>query len=365
MACSVALDMPHAPHPLVIRFGNLGDTVLLQPLLHKLRQRYGEPCDLLATGTWPAELYAGQPEVAEVLALRAPRRPLLLSRERWRAIGWLRERREAPVYVCEPCPHALLRIRRMLALAGVPAAQRTYLADLPIREHEHWVDHLLRFGDCTPSVFRGRCDALTVDPGAAPQLQVDAAARSDCERWLHAHGLHGRPLVLLQPAGKHTKRWSGLRAIRNDDKAWPVQCWAALAWTILETLPSARVLLCGSPQEAGYLDGIRAIAASEAVLSLADELPLARLKALLGCAHSMISVDTGPAHLAAAEGCPLVVMSGGASPAQRAPRAAPGGVVRVLGGAPHGKRVDALSVEQVAGAWRGLPPRQARWRAVA
>jgi ADP-heptose:LPS heptosyltransferase len=357
--------MPNASRPLVIRFGRLGDTVLLQPLLHKLQQRYGERCDLLAVGAWPAEVYAGQPEVAEVLALRAPRRPLLLSRERWRAIGWLRERRDAPAYVCEPCPHALMRIQRMLGLAGMPAAQRTYLVDLPIREHEHGVDHLLRFGDCTPSAFRGRCDALLVDPGAAPQLQVDAAARSDCERWLHARGLHGRPLVLLQPANRHTLRWNGVRAIEDDDRAWPLQCWAALAWTVLETLPSARVLLCGSPQEADYLEGIRAIAANEAVVSLAGELPLARLKALLGCAHSMVSVDTGPAHLAAAVACPLVVMFGGASPAYRAPRAAPGGVVTVLGGAPHGKRVDALSVEQVANAWRGLPLRQAHRRAVA
>ncbi|MEW9571928.1 glycosyltransferase family 9 protein [Rhodanobacter sp. Si-c] len=357
--------MSSSPHPLVIRFGRFGDTVLLQPLLHKLQQRYGAPCDLLAVGAWPMELYADQPEVAEVFALQAPRRPLLVSRERWRAIAWLRERRDAPVYVCEPRLRTLLRIQRSLMLAGVPAAHRAYLVDLPLQEREHWVDHLLRFGDCTPSAFHGRCDALAVDPGAAPQLTVDAAARVECERWLHARGLHGRPLVLLQPANKRTLRWNGVRAIADDDKAWPLQHWAALAWTILETLPSARVLLCGCPREAGYLEGIRAIAASESVVSVADELSPARLKALLACAHSMVSVDTGPAHLAAAVGCPLVVMFGGASPAHWAPRAAPGGVVTVLGGLPRGTRVEALSVEQVADAWRSLPPRHARWRAVA
>ena len=358
------MDMHASPRPVVIRFGRLGDAVLLQPLLHKLQQRYGAPCDLLAIGAWSAELYADQPEVAEVSALRAPRRPLLLSRERWRAIDWLRQRRNAPVYVCEPQPRVLPQIQRMLGLAGVPAAHRAYLADTPLREREHWVDHLLRFGDCTPPAFHGRCDALAVDPGAAPQLRVDAAARTDCGRWLHARDLHGRPLVLLQPASRRTLRWNGVRAVADDDKAWPLQRWAALAWTILETLPSARVLLCGSPQEADYLEGIRAIAASEAVVSVADELPLVRLKALLACAHSMVSVDTGPAHVAAALACPLVVMFGGVSPAHCAPRAAPGGVVTVLGGPPHGTRVDALSVEQVADAWRSLPPlRHARWQA--
>ena len=38
------------------------------------------------------------------------------------------------------------------------------------------------------------------------------------------------------------------------------------------------------------------------------ELPLPRLLALQERAHSMISVNTGPAHSAAAMGCPLVVM---------------------------------------------------------
>ena len=357
--------MPTSSRPLVICFGCLGDAVLLQPLLHKLSQRHDQPCDLLATGSWSAELYAEQAEVAEVCALQAPRRPLLLSRERWRAIGWLRERRDAPVYVCEPRPRELLRIRRMLRLAGVPAAQCAWLVDLPLREREHWVDHLLRFGDCTPAAFHGRCDALAVDPGAAPQLQADAAARFDCERWLRTRGLHGHPLVLLQPANRCTMRWIGVRVSADDDKSWPLQHWAALAWSIIETLPSARVLLCGSPQEAEYLEGIRAVADSEAVLSLADDLPLSRLKALLGRAHSMVSVDTGPAHLAAALGCPLTVLFGGASPAHWAPRAIPGGVVTVLGGPEHGTRVDALGVEQVADAWRSLPSRQARWRAVA
>jgi heptosyltransferase-2/heptosyltransferase-3 len=352
---------PH--HPLVICSGRLDDAVMLQPLLHKLQQRYGASCDLLVLGAWSSDLYADQPEVADAFALRAPRRPLPLSHERWRAIGWLRGQRHAPVYVCEPQSRALPQIRRLLGLAGVPAAQRAYLAELPLREDEHRVDRLLRFGDDTPPAFRDRCDALAVDYGAAPQLRASAAARFDCERWLHAHGLRGHPLVLLQPAGERAWRWSGMRAAGRDDGTWPLQHWAALAWTILETLPSARVLLCGGPHEAACTEGIRAIAASEAVLSVAGELPLSRLKALLGCAHSMVSADTGGAHLAAALGCPLVAMSGDAASVPWAPRAVPGGAVTVLGGSPRVSPAAGPAVEQVAAAWRGLPLRHARWHA--
>lgn len=353
--------MTHCAHPLVIRFGRLGDSVLLQPLLQQLHRRYGQPCDLLAIGDWPLALYAGRPEVGRIVALQSPRRLLLLSPERLRAIGWLRQRRAAPVYVCEPQPRALLRIEHMLDLAGVPAAHRAYFTDLPLREGEHWVDHLLRFGDVLPPAFRDCVpaprEATTGLP--APRLQATAEARDDGRRWLHARRLDGRPLVLLQPANKRSLRWNGVRALDDDDKAWPVQHWAALAWAIGEALPEARVLLCGSPREAAYLEGIRALAASDAVTVAADDLPLSRLMALLECAHSMVSVDTGPAHLAAALGCPLVVLFGGAAPTHWAPRPVPGGVVRVLGGATRDARVAALGVEQVAAAWRSLVPRRA------
>lgn len=353
--------MAQCTRPLVIRFGRLGDSVLLQPLLQRLQQRYGQPCDLLAIGGWPAALYAHRSEVGEIVALESPRRLLLLSPERLRAVLWLRQRREAPVYVCEPQPRALLRIEHMLDLAGIPMANRAYFTDLALREGEHWVDHLLRFAEVVPPAFRG--NALTPKVTAtglpAPRLQATAQAREDCERWLSSRGWDGRPLVLLQPANKRSMRWNGVRALADDDKAWPVQHWAALAWAISEAMPEARVLLCGSPREADYLEDIRTVAASESVAVAADDLPLPRLMALLEGAHSMVSVDTGPAHMAAALGCPLLVMFGGASPTHWAPRPVPGGVVQVLGGATREARVASLSVEQVVAAWRELASRGA------
>jgi heptosyltransferase-2/heptosyltransferase-3 len=45
---------------------------------------------------------------------------------------------------------------------------------------------------------------------------------------------------------------------------------------------------------------------SPRVKAVADQLPLRRLFALLTRAHSMIRVDTGPAHAAAALGCAIV-----------------------------------------------------------
>ncbi|GAA0708031.1 glycosyltransferase family 9 protein [Dokdonella soli] len=342
---------------MVVRFGRLGDTVLLQPLLHHLHRRYGLPCTLLARGTWPVPLYAGHADVARVIQLRDGHRPLALSPERWRAIVSLRRLRDAPVYVCEPEPRALLKIRRMLALAGIRRENCVFLSEMETREGEHWVDRLLRFGARTPDAFRDSRDhAGTEVVSAAPVLQVDDADRADCAAWLHASGLAGAPLVLLQPANKGTVRWNGVRGA-EDDRWWPVDRWAQLARAIRTALPASRVLLCGAPHEAAWLHDIRKAAAEAGIEVVADALPLRRLMALLEIAHSMISVDTGPAHVAAALGCPLVVLFGSASPEQWRPRSATGSDVHEVGGPARGGRVDALDVDDVLAAWRTLHAR--------
>jgi heptosyltransferase-2/heptosyltransferase-3 len=52
-------------------------------------------------------------------------------------------------------------------------------------------------------------------------------------------------------------------------------------------------------------------------------LTLRRLFALLEHANSMISLDTGPAHAAAALGCPVVVLAGRADPRRNRPAGPP------------------------------------------
>jgi heptosyltransferase-2/heptosyltransferase-3 len=340
--------------PVVIRFGRLGDTILLQPLLHKLHVRYGQPCQLLALGDWSPTLYSAQPEVAGCIHLRSQYGPLWMHPQRWRAALALRRLRGSPFYICEPEFRTRTKIRPMLALAGVPPEHCTFIEHTPSLEDEHWVDWLLRFGDTTPLAFRASCTLAAFPIHAAPQLRVSAAERVDRNAWLRAQGMSGRPLVLLQPANKRTMRWNGVRAAEDDDKSWPAERWAALARAINSRQPQAQVLFCGSAAEAGYLDSLLTVVKAESPRIAAAALPLGRLKALLEIAHSMVSIDTGPAHLAAAMGCPLVVLMGSRSPQLWTPRSESGSEVRVLGGLPAVQRVDEIETAQVVGAWEAL-----------
>ncbi|PXV53135.1 heptosyltransferase-3 [Dyella jiangningensis] len=343
-------------HPVVIRFGRLGDTILLQPLLHKLRHRYGGACRLVSLGACSRVLYEGNEDVAEVRHFDSQYGSLWFNPQRLRTALSLRELRQSPFYICEPDVRTRTKVRPMLALAGIPSEQCVFIEDTPMHEGEHWVDWLMRFADETPCAFR---DALRLDRAmpCAPRLQPTTAELDEAHRWLAHRDMLGHPLVLLQPANKRTMRWNGVRKREDDDKSWPVDRWAALCVAILAEMPDARVLLCGSAAEAGYLATIGHAAAHAHVVVPREGLPLGHLRALLHIAHSMVSVDTGPAHLAAAVGCPLVVLFGNRWPSMWMPRSAAGSAVHAIGGLPDVPRVDHIALGDVTRAWRQLPPR--------
>ncbi|MET3653527.1 glycosyltransferase family 9 protein [Dyella japonica] len=343
-------------HPVVIRFGRLGDTILLQPLLHKLRQRYGGACRLVSLGECSRVLYEGSEDVAEVRHIHSQHGSLWFNPQRLRTALSLRELRESPFYICEPDVRTRTKVRPMLALAGIPSEHCVFIEDSPLQHGEHWVDWLMRFADQTPKAFHDALCHTHASP-CAPHLEPTAIELGEAHLWLARRHLQGRPLVLLQPSNKRTMRWNGVRKPADDDKSWPVERWAALCRAIVETMPEACVLLCGSAAEAGYLATIGDAAAHAQVIVPREGLPLGHLRALLHIAHSMVSVDTGPAHLAAAVGCPLVVLFGNRWPSMWTPRSASGSAVHAIGGLPHVPSVDRIELDEVVQAWRQLPSR--------
>lgn len=334
---------PPARHPIVVRYGRVGDTVLLAPLLQLLHRRYGSPCRLVASGDWPAALYRGHPDVAEVWALRRRHRPLLLSPERWRLLWRLRRSVDDPVFVAEVEPRPLAKIRQLLRLAQVAPQRCMFLTDLPRTEDEHWIDRLLRLGATAPDAF----PAPALQAEGRPQLLPTPAEIADAQAWLRTRGWSARPLILLQPGNRRTMRWQHWSNAGEDDKAWPDAHWIALADALSQHWPQAQLLLCGASAERHYLQRLHQGMTTPRVAVAADELPLRRLLALSTLAAGMISIDTGAAHVAAAGNCPLVVLFGAASPATWLPRSAHGAPVFALGGPGHGGRVSAIPLDSV------------------
>jgi heptosyltransferase III len=168
--------------------------------------------------------------------------------------------------------------------------------------------------------------------------------------------------VLVQPGHKKTHK-RGRIATATHDKHWPAERWGAAIRAVLADVPGVAVLVCGSSREAPLVQEIVDAAGSPPtgcrVVNIAAMKPtLQRLVGLTALAHSMISVDTGPAHIAGAMDCPLVVLYGSAGWGRWKPRSASGNV-QVLGprALTPGAEVMSIGVDAVLAAWRALQPR--------
>ncbi|MCH6482710.1 hypothetical protein MMG85_03870 [Pseudoxanthomonas sp. LH2527] len=347
--------MSDVARPLVVRCGALGDMVMLTTLIRLLHARYGQPVDVLTTGAWTPPLLAPMPEVGHVQLVTSRNTPYLLCPSQWKAVRWLRQRGRGPVYVCDT-DAPTLRLLDRGKLHPDDIVQRRNDDDEDNGVTRLWPDRWLRIGMRDP---RHPYSTMQVDPSIYrfPSLRVTDPDRRDLAQWRVQHGLEGT-CVLFQPGNKRTHK-RGNVATASHPKYWPPAAWAEVANAIWQRLPQARIVLCGSPAEHGVLDEITAATGHDVrMYNAARELPVPRLLALLEQAHSLMSVDTGPAHAAAALGCPLVVMFGAASPAKWRPIGP--GAITVLGGERgDASRVRDVPAGDVIAAWSVLPVRTA------
>lgn len=348
--------------PIVFFFCRLGDMVMLTALLEELHRRYQLPSHVVGAGSWNGAVFEAHPHVAQVWSF-GRHMPFVLNRS-WRQVRQaLRDAAPGPIYVCEEHYRQLPRIRRMLALAGVDR-QRCLFIEPTRGQPQHLLDRLAVLATRTPAALRASDYPPSLNPLAGPKLYLSASERALRDAWLQARGWAERPLVLIQP-GNHrsmSRRRGRWRRTGADDKAWPLERWAALLQRMQARLPRAVLVLRGAYEELPLLQQIRAAAALDAVAIAGHELR--EFFALCEVAHSMVSVDTGPAHVAAAFGLPLVVLYGVHSPLHWLPRSPGGSAVLGVGGPPAYSRVDQIVLETVFDAWCSLlsagPARQRR-----
>jgi ADP-heptose:LPS heptosyltransferase len=324
--------------------------VMLTAMLNFLHQRYRRACLVIGADTWNSAVFEGNPDVEKFWSV-GRHFPFPLRLEWPRLVRALRESHPGPIYVCEHHYRQLPRIRRLLAFSGVDPARCVFIAEKPGTVH-HSVDRFVHFAKQTPAALRASDYPLpTANAAWAPRLRVFDSDRLELAEWLRSNGWTGRQLILVQPGNHRSmsrkrRRWERRR---TDDKAWPMERWAALLHKVHERMPDALIMLRGSDKETSMLERIRKAAGRDSVVVVG--IGLRRLFALCEAAHSMISVDTGPAHAAAALGLPLVVMYGAEEQRCWLPRSLSGSPVLGVGGPPQSVRADQIPMEAVFDTW--------------
>lgn len=283
------------------------------PALAELRALAPHASIDLVAGSWNAAVAQAIPSVNRVEALDASWLArgqggrgfpaLLLQARRWRA----RQYDLAINFEPDIRSNLLLAASGAARLAGFFSAGGGPLLDvaLPYDTRVHTADNAVAL---VRAALGRRSD---VAPGAA--LAIPESARAEAAGLLD--GRH-EPIVAVHA--------SGGRAI----KQWPERRFADVARAIIERREGT-IVLTGSAADRAHVDAVASLLPSGRVIDLAGGLDLIALAAVIERATLLVTGDTGPMHLAAAVGTPVVAIFGPSDPVRYAPRGPLDRVVRI------------------------------------
>jgi ADP-heptose:LPS heptosyltransferase len=157
---------------------------------------------------------------------------------------------------------------------------------------------------------------VAVEERSLHPIPVDEAARRSAEQSLQSAGWTGVGRVI------------GVNVNAGDlslERRWPVENFVSLIETLLARHADLAVVLTGAAGEAGYVRALHARlgeAARARTLVAAGLWSLDEFIAALEHMECFITNDSGPLHIAAAQGVPLVSLWGPSRPDSWAPHAA-------------------------------------------
>jgi len=136
-------------------------------------------------------------------------------------------------------------------------------------------------------------------------LPQDPPAADSISRLLTSHSIKPDNYAVFVPGSA------------RSDKCWPIERFAALADKISSQFHLS-IVATGTASETGAVENLQTTA-NVPIVNLAGQTSLSQLIALLRTARLVVSNDTGPGHIAAALGAPLVLIFGPTNPARVAP----------------------------------------------
>jgi len=333
---------------LIIKPSSAGDIVHALPVLHGLRVRWPSARIAWLVAVPFADLLRGHPELDELI---------LFDRHRFGRIG-----RSVPVSVEFVRFLQALRARRFemvidlqglfrSAFLAMATGAGTRIGFADARELG-WVFYTHRIAPPQEEIHAAERNyrlSRLLGFGHVPMqfvLPVDPAVRSSAQRLMEQAGVPaGRAYAVLAPAA----RW--------ETKLWAPERFAAVARHLHQRYGLV-VMLVGAGRDRPIADAIGAMT-GPATVNLAGRTTLAEMVALLENASVVITNDSGPMHMAAALGRPLVAVYGPTSPIRTGPYNRPGSVVRAglpcspcyirkLSRCPHGHAcMSRITVEDV------------------
>ena len=284
---------------LAVRVDNMGDVLMTSPALAAIRATLPQVHLTLLTSPGGATLAPHLPMVDDTIAVRAP---------------WVKH---PPATPSADLAHLCATLQRRAFDAAIvfttytqsalPAAMLALLAHIPLRlahARENPYDLLTDWTpEPEPELVRHEVERQLALVGRVGFTIDDVRLRfalqtADVERAalrLTAAGIDvGRPYVVVHPGAT------------AESRRYPAERFGSAVRLIGERVPLP-VVFTGGDDEADLVARARAHAGdSVRTVSLAGELSLGELAAVIGRAALLIGNNSGPAHVAAALGTPVV-----------------------------------------------------------
>ncbi len=291
-----------ADRVLVISLQGVGNLIMATPVIEGLA-RAGREVHVAVSTRAVADLITASPWVSGAVALDDGARYLTRG---GRAVGLgLRLRRTRLAASVTAYPNG--RSAAVLALAA-GARVRVGFAERPSKRSGAYTDELAVAPGLHDVEQNLRLlDALRVPrPAVAPWVPLTADDRAFADGFVAASSLEGRSLAALHPGGAATGLF----------RRWPRDNFEELAVRLARDL-GLGVVLVGDASERAMLEGIAR--AAGAGVAVAAGPPLGRVAGVIAKCRLFVGNDSGPLHIAAALGVPVVGIYGPTNEVRTAP----------------------------------------------
>ncbi|HYE53939.1 MAG TPA: glycosyltransferase family 9 protein [Chitinophagaceae bacterium] len=284
---------------LCIRADNMGDLIMSSPAIRALKRSFNARITVL-TSSMGAGIAPYIPCIDEVIVYDLPwiktDHPTH-SESFFAIVNQIKERRfDAAViftvFSQNPLPAAMLAY-----LAGIPK-RVAFCRENPYELLTHWIPDKEPYDFIQHQVMRDlqlvqQLGANAVDDSLSLQIPADA--------WYRAQ-------QKLKQAGINEKLpWLVLHApVSEKKREFPPERWAEIARKLVHEL-SFQVVLTGTSSERNYTQSLQQLIGNNA-FSVAGLFTIDELIALVANTSVLLSVNTGPVHIAAAVNTPVVVL---------------------------------------------------------
>lgn len=291
---------------LAVRLDNLGDLLMTTPAIAAIGESVPGVRLGLLTSSAGASLAAGLPFVDEVLTFDAPwvksgeaalasQPPGVAER---RLLELIRRKAYDAAVIFTVCTQSALPAALLCRMAGIPL-RLAHARENPYGLLSHWVPEVDRVQDGMRHEVERQL-ALVESVGwrtddTRLRLRPSDAQRRRVAALLEAAGLGvGAPYIVVHPgASAASRRWPATRF--------------GIAAAAIARQTGAAVVFTGEHPEHLLIEQAR-LEMEVPSVSLEGQLDVGELAALIGGARLVLANNTGPAHVAAAAGTPVVVL---------------------------------------------------------